>query len=152
MIIGVFVSIIMLIFFGDLWIKNYIEQNIGDNQTQEKLGGLLLIRKHHNKGAVLNVGEQRRPVVAGISVFLTVLALILFVFSLGKHGNNILRMGLALLLGGAFSNTYDRLKRKYVVDYVSFGVKWKKLRGIVFNISDFGIIIGALLTALGAGR
>ena len=43
-------------------------------------------------------------------------------------------------------------KRKYVVDYVSFGVKWKRLRNVVFNLSDFCIIIGALLTALGAGR
>ena len=64
----------------------------------------------------------------------------------------MLRVGLSLLLGGAFSNTYDRLKRKYVVDYVSFGVKWKKLRQVVFNISDFCIITGALLAILGAWR
>ena len=59
---------------------------------------------------------------------------------------------LALLLGGSFSNTYDRLRRKYVVDYLSFPVKWKWFRDIVFNISDFCIIIGALLAALGATR
>lgn len=65
-------------------------------------------------------------------------------------GNRLLRVGLALLLGGAFSNTYDRLKRKYVVDYLSFGVRWKGLRRIVFNVSDFCILIGAMLSALGA--
>ena len=54
----------------------------------------------------------------------------------------------SLLLGGAFSNTYDRLKRKYVVDYFSFGVKWEPLRAIVFNISDFCILIGALIIAI----
>ncbi len=152
MVLGLCLGIIVLIFFGDLWIKNYIEKEIGDNEVRKKLGGLLLIRKHHNRGAVLNVGEKKRPVVAGISVVLTLAVIVLFVFSLGQRGNHMLRVGLAFLLGGAFSNTYDRLKRKYVVDYVSFGVKWKKLRNVVFNISDFGIIIGALLTALGAAR
>ena len=54
------------------------------------------------------------------------------------------------MLGGAFSNTYDRLKRKYVVDYVSFPVKNEKIRNVVFNISDFCIMIGALLMVLGS--
>ena len=69
------------------------------------------------------------------------------------RGNSTLKAGLAFLLGGAYSNTYDRLPRKYVVDYVSFPVKNRRFRKIVFNISDFCIMIGALLLALGeAGR
>ena len=64
----------------------------------------------------------------------------------------MLRNGFALLLGGAYSNTYDRLIRKYVVDYVSFPVKNKKIRNIVFNISDFCIMIGALLIVLGSAE
>ena len=64
----------------------------------------------------------------------------------------VMRTGLAFLLGGAFSNTYDRLKRKYVVDYFSLNVKWKRLRRIVFNISDFCIMTGALLTVIGSIR
>ncbi|MFR3251023.1 MAG: signal peptidase II [Eisenbergiella sp.] len=50
---------------------------------------------------------------------LTLAVLILFLLSLGQKGNGLLKTGLAFLLGGAFSNTYDRLSRKYVVDYVS---------------------------------
>lgn len=59
-----------------------------------------------------------------------------------------MRTGLAMLLGGAYSNTYDRLRRKYVVDYVSFGVPVKRLRRIIFNISDFCIMIGAMITVI----
>lgn len=152
MIIGICAAVIAAIFFGDLWIKNHIEDTIADGEIREKWGGKLLIRKYHNRGAALNVGEKKRPVVAALSVVLTLVVTVLLIVSLGQKGNNLLRAGLSLMLGGAFSNTYDRLKRKYVVDYVSFGVKWKKLRRIVFNISDFCIVIGALLTALGAGR
>ena len=51
------------------------------------------------------------------------------------------------MLGGAYSNTYDRLVRKYVVDYVSFRVPGR-LKKVIFNIGDFCIMIGALLCVL----
>lgn len=140
------------VFAGELWIKNHIEKALTENETRQVWNGRILIRRHHNRGAVLNMGHTRRKLIAVISVIMTVAATIVFVLSLGQKGNNTLRMGLALLLGGAFSNTYDRLKRKYVVDYFSFGVKWKGLRSIIFNLSDFCIMIGALITAIGAGK
>lgn len=147
-----YLGIIAGIFFGDMWIKNYIERTGVENETRSLLDGKLLIRRHHNRGAIFNKGQDRRQLVAVLSVLLTLSACVAFIISLGNKGNRMLRLGLALLLGGAFSNTYDRLKRKYVVDYFSFGVPWKRLRKVIFNLSDFGIIIGALLMTLGVGR
>lgn len=140
------------IFCGDLWIKNKVEESAVEGETQKLWGGRILLRKHHNRGAFLNAVQSRQKLVAFISVVFTLILLVLFVLSFGNRGNRLLQAGLTLLLGGAFSNTYDRLTRNYVVDYVSFGVKWKKLQNIIFNISDFCIIIGALLAALGAWR
>lgn len=140
----VYAGIIIGIFFGDLLIKNRIEKN-----GAEKNGKYFLIKKYHNRGAMLNLGQNKRRAVAFVSVLLCVVLTVVFLCSLGRRGNTLLRVGLTFLLGGAFSNTYDRLKRKYVVDYFSFNVKWKPLRCIVFNISDFFIIIGALLAAIG---
>ena len=139
-----YIGLIPGIFFGDLWVKNHIEKH-----GTEKDGKIILIRKHHNRGAVLNLGQNHSRVVAGVSVMLCMALAVVFLCSLGHRGNSLLRAGLAFLLGGAFSNTYDRLKRKYVVDYFSFHVKWKWLRRIVFNLSDFCILIGALLIVLG---
>ncbi len=152
MIIGICVGIITIIFLGDLWIKNHIEKTIVDFREEKKLGRFFLIRKHHNKGMVLNFGEKKRPIVAALSAVLVLCVLVILILSFGRHGNHLLRVGLALLVGGGFSNTYDRLKRKYVVDYVSFNVKWKGLKKVVFNCSDFCIMIGALLIALGLWR
>lgn len=148
MVICICVILALGIFLGDLWIKNRIENTGGENFPAYFAGKKLILRKYHNTGAMLDLGASRRAVVAAISVILTILVSIVFVLSLGYRGNNTLRVGLALLLGGSFSNTYDRLKRKYVVDYLSFNVKWKRFRGIVFNFSDFCIIIGSFLTAL----
>lgn len=136
---------------GDLFIKARIEKKIAEHETRPLLGGKVLLRNHHNKGAMLNLGQRRRGAIVVLSLAMTAILAVLFVLSLGTRGNTLLRVGLSLLLGGAFSNTYDRLKRKYVVDYLSFGVRWKRFRAIVFNISDFCIIIGALLAALGYG-
>lgn len=149
MVIG-FVGIVAIIFLGELWIKNRVEQSKPPGEKKERVicNGAMILRRYHNHGAFLNLGEKRKKLIAVLSVFFSVGITILFICSLGTRGNHQLRTGLALLLGGAFSNTYDRLKRKYVVDYVSFGVKWKRLQNIVFNISDFCIIIGALLTVL----
>ena len=143
------VLIMASVFFGDLWVKNQIEKRMSEGETRRLFGGRLLLRRHHNRGAMLNFGQKRQPLIAVLSLALTLAVAVLFGLSLGTWGNNLLRVGLAFLLGGAFSNTYDRLRRKYVVDYLSFGVKWKKLQRIVFNISDFCIMIGALLTVIG---
>ncbi len=148
------ILIVLGIFLGDTLIKNRVEKyaQVSGKVQREKqiLGGKLLLRRHHNKGAILNLGERKRPLVAVVSVTMTSVLTVVFLFSLGQRGKRLLHLGLSLLLGGSFSNTYDRMKRKYVVDYVSFGVKWEPLRRVVFNISDFCIMIGALLTVLGA--
>lgn len=140
------------IFVLDLLLKNHIEKHLEDGEEKTLCKGKLLIRKYHNRGAFLDMGETRQKLVAFLSLFLTLFLTVVFLLTFSFRGNSTLRAGLALLLGGAYSNTYDRLTRKYVVDYVSFPVKNRKLRGVVFNISDFCIIIGALMMTLGEGR
>ena len=139
----------MAIFTIDLLIKNYIERTENEEREKGLLGGRLLLRKYHNEGAFLNVGRRNRGFMAVVSLVLTLGLTVLFVVTFTCRGSRALKIGLAFLLGGAYSNTYDRLARKYVVDYVSFPVKNKKIRNIVFNISDFCIMVGALLMTIG---
>lgn len=146
--IFLFIGIAAAVFAADMAIKNRVEKS--GNLPQSVWKGRIVLQKYHNKGAMLNLGEKKRGLVAVASVLLTLLVLAVFVLSLGQRGNNLLRTGLALLLGGAFSNTYDRLKRRYVVDYISFQVKWKRFANIVFNLSDFCILAGAMISCLAA--
>ncbi len=136
------------IFILDLFIKNRIERRMEEGEERPLCGGRLVIRKYHNRGAFLDIGEKRQKGVALLSLCLTLFMTAVFLATFSFRGNAALKAGLALLLGGAYSNTYDRLARKYVVDYVSFPVKNRKLSRMVFNISDFCIIVGALLLAL----
>ncbi len=142
-------AVIAGIFFIDLWIKNKIEA-IAPRLPRELCGGRIRLRCYRNEGAFLNLGRKHPKLVASLSLLLCIALSAVFLASLCQKGNRLLRSGLALLLGGAFNNTYDRLKRRYVVDYISFHVKQKRLRNVIFNLSDFAIIIGALLLVLGA--
>ena len=142
----------MAIFIMDLLIKNYIERAEDEGGEKPLLGGRLLLHRYHNKGAFLNAGEGIRGIISVLSVVLTLGATVLFLVTFTCRGSRLLKAGLALLLGGAYSNTYDRLVRKYVVDYVSFPVKNTEIRNIVFNISDFCIMIGALLMVIGSAK
>lgn len=141
----IYIGIIAGIFLLELFLKNHTERHGIEGEDMPVLNGRLLLRKYHNYGAFLNLGERVRPLVAAVSLLLTAIIFSFFVLTLGQRGNGLLKTGLSLLLGGAFSNTYDRLRRKYVVDYFSFGVKWQRLRRVVFNLSDFCIMIGAVL-------
>lgn len=139
------------IFLGELFLKNRVEKNWPMHREKRTAGGVLKLRKYHNYGAALNLGEKNKALVAAVSVGLTAALFVFFALTLFQTGNQLLKMGLTLLLGGAFSNTYDRLTRKYVVDYFSFCTGLKALDRVVFNLADFAIMAGALICALNGG-
>lgn len=146
----IYTAIAALIFAVDYRIKKHIEQTEDMYTQKQVLKGRAVIQRYHNRGAFLNLGDKKSLLMRTLSVGLTVMVLILFLTTLTKKGNGLLKTGLAFLLGGAFSNTFDRMKRKYVVDYFSFrsGIAW--LDRVVFNLADFCIMIGALCVALAA--
>ena len=144
----IYIIIALLILLTEWKIKNYIEAVYDDSRQELIANNTIRLRKYHNYGAFLNIMETKKKLLHMISIIFTLVTTVFFLFTLCHKGNHILKLGLSLLLGGAFSNTYDRLSRDYVVDYFSFCSPFPKLNRIVFNISDFCIIIGTLLTVL----
>lgn len=150
-----YIMTLVSLFAADNIIKHYIETRCGQEMERAALGGRLCIKKYHNTGAMFNIGGKSSQLVAVLSLVFSAFMSGIFAATLTTKGNVLLKSGLALLLGGAYSNTYDRLKRQHVVDYVSFRLPptenkvLGKLKGtfeaVVFNISDFGIIIGAMI-------
>lgn len=139
-----YMALILLIFFTDLKVKKYIEENKEMHKSEEILNGKIILERYHNKGAMLNFLEHNVHLVKIISLSLFGILLLFFAFLLPKKDNRILKLALSFILGGAFSNIYDRVKKGYVVDYFSF----KFLRKVVFNISDICIFIGSFIIAL----
>ncbi|MDD3368547.1 MAG: signal peptidase II [Lachnospiraceae bacterium] len=144
----IYVILAAVIFAGEYLLKNKMDAKGEEGPKKTLLHGKITLWKYHNHGAFRNLGEKRGILVPILSVVLSLALTIVFVISLGTKGTPLLRAGLTLLLGGAYSNTYDRLKRKYVVDYFSIKCKNKWINELVFNVSDFCIMIGALVACL----
>lgn len=144
-----FAGIAAASFLIDEGMKNYVEENDVLDTPKEILDGKAVLRRYHNKGAFLNFGEQKRKLVTLLSVLLTVAVLVVFVLTLGMRGKKFLKAGLSFLLGGAFSNTYDRVVREYVVDYVSLKTGIAAIDRVVFNLADLCILIGTMAVVLG---
>lgn len=152
MIVIICLAVIFGIFFVDCNIKKYIETSFGQGEKREYLNRKICLKKLHNTGFAGGIGRMHSGMAAAAALSVMIIGIIAFIISLGQRGNGFMRAGLSFILGGAFSNTYDRLKKRYVVDYLSFNVRWKWLSRLVFNISDFCILTGALLTMFGTMR
>ena len=65
-----------------------------------------------------------------------------------KKQRSAAKCGISLLLAGAASNVFDRLFRGTVTDMLCFTKAPAKLKKLVFNVADFMILLGGLLTLL----
>lgn len=137
----VFIIIVISIFFLEKRIKDYIEKNREMHKKEEILKGHIILNRYHNRGIFLNALENNLKLVKTLSLVLLGLLILAFTIILPKKNNNGIKLALSLIIGGASSNTYDRFKRGYVVDYFSF----KAIKRIIFNISDICIFVGAAL-------
>jgi signal peptidase II len=85
--------------------------------------------------------------------FFTVLALLIsavIVVWLARtaRSRRSLNVGLALVLGGALGNVWDRLMQGYVVDFID--VYYQNWHWPAFNIADSAITVGAIFLLLDA--
>lgn len=147
----VWLSIGAVVFLADSLIKHWAEKHISEKAVREVGRDRILLRKLHNYGAACNMGGKHPEIVKGSTLVLWLGLLAAFIRLLGMPGKKLTKLGGAFVLGGGASNLADRLTKGYVTDYFSLNVKWEKLRRLVFNISDFFIIAGTVLSVFGLG-
>lgn len=148
----VYAAIAAGLFAGDFFLKEQVENRMPEGEEHKILGGRIVLRKYHNKGAALNFMEKKPGLLKAICGGLLLLLGIVWFLLLKDKKNPGVLLGISLILGGGASNLYDRLVRGYVVDYFSFHSPWKKLNRIVFNGSDFCIFLGCILAVFFGGK
>ena len=137
-----------LLCFGDLYCKSWIEKHLckGD---REKIGsGPFELRRVHNEGFAMNYCDEKPEYVRIVSLIICGVMAIWALIVWKKESCLVKRIAAAFMLAGAISNTYDRMKREYVVDYIGVKVKHEKLRRITFNLADVFIFVGAVSYAI----
>lgn len=79
-------------------------------------------------------------------VCVTIFALGIILYFMRKMAySKILSFGFACVLGGAVGNFIDRLRLRYVIDFID--LYYDKWHWPVFNVADIGICFGTLLIA-----
>lgn len=147
--IMIWTGIMTSVFLADTIIKSWAESHLSEKAVKEAAGDKILLRKLHNPGVACNIGENVPDLVEKGTLALWVSIFVSYLRLLGEPGRKLSKLGGALVVGGGLSNLTDRITKGYVTDYFSLNVKWEKLRNLVFNISDFCILIGSWLALLG---
>lgn len=124
----------------DLYTKHLVQQAFQYGEQLEVTSYFDLVR-YHNEGAAFSFlagagGWQKwffTAVAAGASIFIIYLLV-------KNHTQKLFSLGLALVLGGALGNLYDRVTLGYVVDFLSFHLN--DLYWPAFNVADSAIFVG----------
>jgi signal peptidase II len=149
----VFTGLIPAIFVLDWLTKRWIENNVSFWDHHTVVPGFFAIVHAQNRGAAFSILADapeavRAFVLFGLSGAVMLLVARMFWTALQKPGEHT-RYGtaaLALVLGGALGNLYDRILRGSVTDFLL--LYWRDWQWPAFNVADSAISTGAVLLVL----
>jgi signal peptidase II len=135
-----------LVVVADRCSKLWIVHHINPGYAITVIPGVFRLTHVLNTGAAFSLFDTFSPIVVRNSLIaFSVLAVIIVLAMLWRVGRDLSLTGiaLALILGGAIGNLYDRLHFSHVVDFLEVHIvhyHWPD-----FNIADSCIVIGACL-------
>ena len=135
-------GIAVILASADGIIKSLVDKDVIKNGNIDK-NGVAEIEKHHNKGLALNRLETHTKEITDISKAMLAVQAINTALHAVKEDDPIGDAANAIILAGAMSNTYDRISKGYVTDYLKVGKKT-----VIYNISDFFILGGTAITIM----
>jgi signal peptidase II len=127
----------------DLYTKHLIQQAFafGDKLTVTSYFDLV---RYHNEGAAFGFLNDAGGWQKWFFTAISAIAIIVITYLIKKHSEQkLFCLGLALVLGGAIGNLYDRITLGYVVDFLNFHINnyyWP-----AFNVADSAICVGVAL-------
>ena len=126
--------------------KIVIERTLAASDAINVIPGFFQITHVHNRGAAFGLfSESPASWKVAMLVLFSLVALVVVSALLWKNSHTMSStgVGLALILGGALGNLWDRVLAGHVVDFLLFylgSYQWP-----AFNVADTAIVIGAFL-------
>ena len=137
-----FAALFIVLVTVDMGVKQQVEETFKKGEDQNTKVPKLVLRRVHNKGFCLNVMDKYPVIIKSVSAVLCGIIGTKAYQLFQKRGRWIEKLGMTVLGAGAFSNTFDRLVRGYVVDYFGFKIKNSKLSKITANLADIYVLAG----------
>ena len=101
-----------------------------------------------NRGFFLGLGQKHEKLLRWLPLGVWLLAAVCLLPQLCKRAFTA-QLGIAAGLLGGISNQWDRLRRGSVTDYLQFPHRRVKKRALVWNLADFMLVGGVVLTVVG---
>lgn len=137
-----YLIVIILAFLIDRATKLWAAQFLAENRPTQ-LHAWLTIQETYNRGIAFGMFQGIGPLVGWLTI-LVVIALSVYLVRTPKE-LWLMRLGLAILIGGALGNLVDRIFAGYVLDFIE-----TPFRQGIFNMADVLIYVGIGLTILGS--
>ena len=141
------------VFALDRLTKLVIERYVSQYDTYSVIPGLFQIVHTRNKGIAFGIFNDGASESTSVILILFSLAILAFIAAILWQSARMvekehwsMRLGLALILGGALGNVWDRILRGSVTDFLDF--YWRDAHFPVFNMADSAITVGAGLLLL----
>jgi signal peptidase II len=133
---------------GDRISKLAIQHSLSIFDSVPVIAGWLRIVHTENPGAAFGMLAEGNPLLRSVVLIgISSVVLVFVAAALWKQtGVAIARLGLSLILGGAFGNLYDRLLHRTVTDFIEvYHGTWSFP---AFNVADSAITVGAVFLIL----
>ncbi len=144
-----YVVIGLLVFAGDQLTKSMVVDSIPEHDVIPVIPHLLNLTHVSNAGAAFGLfSDSPSRWTTGVLIFLSaalLLAVVSFVWKVRRLQWEA-GVGLALILGGAFSNLLDRIRTGHVVDFLD--LYFRSYHWYTFNLADSAIVVGACFLVL----
>jgi signal peptidase II len=145
----VYVLIGVLVFAGDQATKALVVESIPEHAVVPVIPNFLNLTNVSNAGAAFGLfSDSPSPWKTAVLILLSVallVAVVSFVWKVRRLQWEA-GVGLALILGGAFSNLLDRIRVGRVVDFLDIYVR--SHHWYTFNLADSAIVVGACFLIL----
>lgn len=135
---GWFFVVALVVIGLDQFVKWVIRESVGLGDRHPVIWPLEIVH-FTNSGAAFGMLQGAGPLLVLTSV-VGMAAITIYLFN-PEFAHPLMRLGLALMLGGAVGNLIDRVKDGEVVDFI------KVPNFPAFNVADSAITIGVLLLA-----
>ncbi len=134
------------VLFLDRLSKWGVSQKIALHESISIIPGFFRLTNVQNRGAAFGLfSESPSEYKVAVLVLFSLVALVVVSTLLWKNSHTLTTtgVGLALILGGALGNLWDRIVTGHVVDFLLFYVR--SYQWPAFNVADSAIVVGAFL-------
>ena len=137
----------LAILAADRVTKVWIERNVSAWDIRSVIPGFLNIIHAENRGMAFSLLANAPESVRGFSLIgVAGIVLVFVALMFWRAAANLERWALALVMGGAVGNLWDRILRGSVTDFID--VYYGDWHWATFNVADSAITCGALLLGL----